>query len=53
MTHSYHTSAFLPQFLLAKDIQNPDRRFQVSAISLLYQILCSVSWQERTFQASA
>jgi len=52
VTHSCDTSAVLTQILLAKGVQNPDFRFQVSAVSLLlYQILCSNSWEERTFQA--
>jgi hypothetical protein len=54
MTHSYSKSVVLSQFLLSKDIQNPDPLLQITVISLLlYQILYSKSWEERKFQASS
>jgi hypothetical protein len=56
VTHSYDTSAVLPQFLLDKDRQKPGRRFQVSTIFLFFffcQILVSKFWLDRMFQASA
>jgi len=50
VTHSYDTSAVLSRFLMAKDRQNPDCRFQASTIFLrffLCQMLCSnFGWTE-------
>jgi len=51
VTHRYDTSAVLPQFLLAKDRQKSERRFQTST-TFLRHFLCFQTVNSKNFSES-